>query len=157
MVRRLKCVLGSPVPFLLGVQGGSHGSPKPDKFHAATVYPCLYSEDRQSAWLTPGSEFYYHQCPEWEDDPHPWQALFVPLLFASSLPILRCSWWEMLSPLLFSPPQCSGLWLDARTGWFLVGDFVEYGKMHVATCLKGQFTVFFPNQLLCWIMQKCKF
>ncbi|RMC02081.1 hypothetical protein DUI87_21243 [Hirundo rustica rustica] len=35
--------------------------------------------------------------------------------------------------------KCSGVGKRWKNGWFLVGDFVEYGKIHVVTCLKGDF------------------
>lgn len=114
MVRRLKCVLGSPVPFLLGVQGGSHAPPKPAQVPCCH-YLSLLVFWGQAVCLGHSSEFYYHQCAEWADDSHPWQALFVPLLFASSLPILRCSWWECSLHSCF--PHHSALGSDLTQEW----------------------------------------
>lgn len=99
------------------------------RYHIATIYPYFCSENRQPTWVSLGSEFYYHQCHEWEYHSRPWEVLSVPLSFTSSSPTLGRCWWEVRSLLLYSPPRCSGLWpARRRMGRVSVGDFVERRK-----------------------------
>lgn len=77
-------------PFLLGVQGGSHISPKTSTSTVLPLFiPARILRIGSLPEFTLGSEFYHHQCPEWEYGSHPWEVLFVPLLLTSSLPTLR--------------------------------------------------------------------